>query len=262
MYSFPRYSVLLLQVCTCLCLLGCGGTKLLNEVQPIDIEEPLISRSDTVLSAHLLAVIVRDGPGTWARKADWDEYLISITNISESDIQVTNIELTDSLGVRMENSSDRKELVNESKNTVRRYKGSGLNVTSGIGTATLITTGAAVVVVGTAAAAAAAPAAILGGATTVGMAPAMVAGAVLLSPVFAVAGLRRLSNGKKVSAAIAERSTLLPLQILPGEEILLDQFYPLAPSPLAIEITYTVAGEENIVVLDTSDVLNGLHLVQ
>lgn len=241
---------------------GCGGTKLLSEPHPIDISRALVTAKNESISVSLMGVIVRDGPGTWARKADWDEYLLIINNLSNADIEINEISLTDLLSIVFETSSDRKELVGMSRDSVDRYDDSDLKITSGIGAGALLTAGGAIAVVGTAAAVSVAPAAALGGGATIGMAPAIVAGAVLLSPVFAVAGLKRLSNVSKVSRVIAERSTDFPLTINSGEEALVDVFFPLSPSPLQLEINYTKSGSSSNLVLPTQDVLSGLHMLQ
>jgi hypothetical protein len=60
--------------CALVCLLvlsGCGGTKVLKEAQPIQTTRPLATASDQQVTAILDWVIVRDGPGTWAKNADW-----------------------------------------------------------------------------------------------------------------------------------------------------------------------------------------------
>ena len=67
-------------------LSGCGGTKVLKEAQPIQTTQPLATVSDQQVTAILDWVIVRDGPGTWAKNADWDEYLLRIRNLSEQSI--------------------------------------------------------------------------------------------------------------------------------------------------------------------------------
>jgi hypothetical protein len=54
-----------------LVLSGCGGTKVLKEAQPIQTTQPLATASDQQVTAILDWVIVRDGPGTWAKNADW-----------------------------------------------------------------------------------------------------------------------------------------------------------------------------------------------
>lgn len=240
---------------------GCGGTKLLTESQPIDLSAPILTANNESIRVNLLGVIVRDSPGTWARNADWDEYLLVITNLTDSDIEINEINLTDLLGIVLQTNSDRKELVSLSRDAVDRYDDSDLKITSGIGAGTILTAGGAIAVVGTAAAVSVAPAAALGGAATIGMAPAMVAGAILLSPVFAVAGLKRLSNESKVSQVIEERSTDFPLAISSGEEALIDLFYPLAPAPQQLEIKYETTEGNRDFILSTENALPGLHIL-
>lgn len=242
-------------------LTGCEGKKLLSEPQPMDLSNPLLVVSDESIQASLLGVVVRDGSGTWARNADWDEYLLTIANLSDSAIEINQIQLTELLGVVLEADSDRRKLVSMSRDALDRYEDSDLEITSGIGAGTVLTAGGAVVVVGTAAAVAAAPAAALGGAAAIGTGPALVAGAVLLSPVFAIAGLRRISNASKVSRVIEERSTDFPLTIQSGEEVLVDLFYPLAPSPQQLEIKYQTDDTEKGLILVTDNVLSGLHML-
>ena len=74
-----------------LALSGCGGTKVLKEAQPIQTTQPLATVSDQQVTAILDWVIVRDGPGTWAKNADWDEYLLRIRNLSDQPIQVIRV---------------------------------------------------------------------------------------------------------------------------------------------------------------------------
>ena len=77
-------------------LTGCGGTKVIKKPQPWEITKPLATASDQNISATLIWVIVRDGPGTWAKNADWDEYLIYVDNESRETIQFIDITVVDS----------------------------------------------------------------------------------------------------------------------------------------------------------------------
>jgi hypothetical protein len=84
---------------------GCGGTKVLKETQPIQTTQPLAAISDQRVEATLDWVIVRDGPGTWAKNADWDEYLLRVSNRSDQPIIVTQLAVVDSLDTRIEPQS-------------------------------------------------------------------------------------------------------------------------------------------------------------
>lgn len=234
-------------------LAGCGGAKVLKEPYPVEANEPLAVASDTRLTATLDWVIVRDGPGTWSRNADWDEYLIRIQNQGNEPIQITNVVVTDTLGTRIEPAINRKRLVRASRQTVRRYKGEGLKVKAGAGTGTMMAISAGV---GATAAALAGSAGVLssGGA-------AIALGGVILVPTIAVGSVVRGVNNSKVNKQIETRQTMLPIEV-GGELINLNIFFPLAPSPQQVEIHWVDSTGEHSVVMDTRAALDGLHLQQ
>lgn len=240
-------------------LFGCGGTKVLKESQPMQITQPLGLASDQQKTATLDWVIIRDGPGTWAKNADWDEYLLTVSNQSDQPITVTSIIVIDSLDTQIEPESGRKKLVKSSKDTVRRYKGSGIKVKAGRGAGTMLVAGAAVTTVGVGAVAAAGYGAVMTG-TAAGTAGAAAGGLLLLGPALAVGGIVRGVNNSKVNKEIELRQTTLPVEIPASEEVGLDLFFPLAPSPKRVELTYTDVAGEHALVIDTSIALDGIHI--
>ncbi|MDA0679891.1 MAG: hypothetical protein O3A13_03760 [Proteobacteria bacterium] len=234
-------------------LFGCGGTKILKEPEPLVVTQSLANSTDQRISATLDWVVVRGGPGTWAKNADWDEYLIRVRNVGDDSLQVTNVAVVDSLGTRVEAGTDRKQLVKGAKQAERRYKGQGLKVKAGAGAKTLMVSGAvtaaAVLSVGAAAA--------FGGPMLAGAA----LGGIVLAPVLAVGGVFRGVNNGKVSNQIEFRYTPMPVALKNGEESALNIFFPLSPSPRQIELTYVDSEGEHVIVVDTQAALNGLHLV-
>ena len=250
------YAIPLL-VSACL-LTGCGGTKVLKEPEPMQITQALGAVSDQQVTATLDWVIVRDGPGSWAKNADWDEYLLSVNNQSDQPISVTSITVIDSLDAQIEPQAGRKKLVKSSKETARRYKKSGVKVKAGRGAGTMLVAGAAVTAVGVGAAAATTYGAAMGAAA--GSAGAAAGGLLLLGPALAVGGIARGVNNSKVNTQIELRQTTLPIEIPASGDVNLDVFFPLAPSPKRVELTYTDANGENTLVIDTSVALNGLHM--
>lgn len=231
---------------------GCGGAKVLKVPQPIAKTQALASVSDHHVTATLDWIIVRDGPGTWAKNAFWDEYLLRFSNESDQPVRLMELIIVDSLDTRISAHHGRKQLVKGSKQTVRRYKESGMTVTAASGqlygtAAIAMTTGA---VLGA-----------MSGGAFVGAGTAVAAGAVLVAaPVLAVGGLVRGVNNGAVNTQIEERQTILPLDVPAGDELALDVFFPLGPSPQTVELTYTDATGEYLIVLHTSAVLNGLHI--
>jgi hypothetical protein len=239
---------------------GCGGTKVLKDTQPLQVTQPLATTSERQVAATLDWVIVRDGPGTWAKNADWDEYLLRVTNLSDQPLQVTGVIVVDSLNARIASQPGRKQLVRESKANVRRFKDSGLKIKAGRGAGTMLVAGAAVTTIGVTAASATVYTAAMSGAAAGATAGAAVGGLLLLGPALAIGGIVRGVNNSKVNQRIEERQTALPLEVPVGQELPLDVFFPLAPSPQAIEVRYTDAAGEHVLAVDTREALTGLHM--
>lgn len=217
------------------------------------VAQPLATAADENLSVTLDWVIFRDGPGTWAKNVDWDEYLIRVQNLGDDPLQVTGISVVDSLGTQIQPRDNRKDLVKGAKETKRRYKGEGLKVKAGFSGAALAGTGF-VIAAGTSGLG---TAAMAGGGAATGA-----AGVVLLVPVLAVGGIVRGVNNSKVNNQIESRQTLLPVVLQFEEEKSLNIFFPLSPSPRQIQITYVDPEGEHTLIVDTQAALEGLHLVK
>jgi hypothetical protein len=237
---------------------GCGGTKVLKDPEPLLVTQALATASDQRLSVTLDWVIIRDGPGTWAKNVDWDEYLISARNRSGDSLQVTNIVLVDSIGTRIETGVNRKQLVKGSRKAKRRYKDEGLTVKAGAGTGSILIAGAAVAA-GSVAVAMSGP--ILATTTAAG-ATAGAVGALIVAPVLVVGGVMRGVNNSRVNNQIELRQTLVPVELREEEEKGLNIFFPLTPSPRQVEITYSDSQGSYTLIIDTHVSLDGLHLVQ
>lgn len=231
---------------------GCGGTKLLKEPQPLVLEEALAENSDGNVGAALDWVIVRDGPGTWAKNADWDEYLVTFCNHSAAPVTVVAVTVTDSSGTPNQSVASRKKLVKASRQTAKRYKGQGIKVKAGVGGGALVVAGGLSASVG----AGASVAAVYGSSAAVGA----TAGALVLAPVLVVGGVVKGVNNSKVNEQIEARQTALPLQVEPGASLALNLFFPIAPSPLEVRVDYADSSGEHVIVLDTREAMNGLHL--
>jgi hypothetical protein len=229
-------------------LAGCGGTKVLKESQPIQTTQPLAAASDEQISVALDWVIVRDGPGTWARNADWDEYLLRVNNLTDDALEITSITLLDSLGTRIDTDNSRRKLVKGARKTKRRYKDEGLEVRAGAGAGIMV-------VAGTASFGA-------GGMLAFGGSAVGAAGLMVAAPVLAVGGVLRGVNNSKVNKEIETRQTLLSISLQREEEKSLDIFFPLTPSPRQVELTYVDSQGEHTLVVDTLTTFGGLHLVQ
>lgn len=245
-------------VAACLALPGCGGTKALQASQRMDeatalaSQPPLASGSDDKLSVHLTWVIVRGGPRSWTPNADWDEYLLVATNSYGETLRITGASVYDSLGNRIATDDDRRRLVKGSRKTSRRYKENGVEVMQGVAPETLLLASAAGYGIGAAA-----------GSSVIFASSAIALGtlaAVALAPVLLVGGVVKASDNYEVAQEIQRRHTDLPMEIDAGEQFALTLFFPLAPSPQRVELTYVDGQGEHMLVIDTRESLDGLHL--
>jgi hypothetical protein len=255
----PVVSVVLL-LCAASVLSACGGTKVLKEAQPMQTTQPLATVANRRLNATLDWVIVRDGPGTWARNADWDEYLLRVSNVSDRPLAIKRLTVVDSLGTPVESQPGRKGLVKGSRKTSRRYRDSGIKVKAGRGAGTMLIAGAVVTAAGVGAASAVVVGSAMSGAAAAGSAGAAVGGLLLLGPALAVGGVVRGARNSAVNTRIEQRQTAFPLTLAAGEEQSLDVFFPLAPSPQSVALLYTDESGEHSVVIDTRAVLEGVHI--
>ena len=231
---------------------GCAFNRKLDKPIPLPEGEAIAAAADERLSATITAIIVRGGPGSWSKNADWDEYLLKVRATSAQPIEVTHIVVVDSLGKHLQASSSRDRLRNGSKETTRRYKDTDVEVTASAG-------GLAVAGYAVGGASAAVGLATLG--STGAAAGAAAAGALLVAPALMTAGVVVGVQQYQVHNEIKRRSTHLPVGATMDLELPLDVFFPIAPSPQRLELTYRDAEGEHLLVIDTKAPLAGLHLL-
>ena len=260
-YKRMKLGAIIVTATLSLCVAGCGGSKVLKEPVPFTVTKVLADAADQRLAAALDWVIVRDGPGTWAKNVDWDEYLMRVQNLSDEPIRVTKIVVFDSLGTRIELGGNRRQLVEGSKETTRRYKDEGLKVKAGVGAEAVIIAGGVLFTAG-----AYVGISMLAGSTGALAASSAGVAAVILGPVLIVGGMVgvavRSMNNSEVNKHIESRQTPLPAVLPESQKQILDLFFPLAPSPRQIELTYVDSNGEHTLAIDTHSALDGLHLVQ
>jgi len=235
-------------------LAACGGSKLLDDPQPLVLERPLTTTSDRRLEVHLDWVIIRNGPGTWAENANWDEYLLRVRNLSDEPIRITGVTVYDALDTRVESSANIDNLISMSRTTARRFKAEGVKVKAGVGGETLIAAGNVAL-----AGSFAYTAAVLTGSAAASAAGVAV-GAVVLAPVLIAGGVVEGKNKDWVARELISRHTPFPIDLATQELQSLNIFFPLAPSPSQVELTYNDSSGEHRFIVDTREILQGLHI--
>ena len=247
-----------------------GGSKLLKEPIAMEFENPLAVAGDESLDATLEWVIVKDGPGTWAKNAWWDQYLLNVRNTGAKPLTLTNVQVVDSLETVVDSHPDRRSLVRASKQTRKRYRGEDIDVRPGAGVGTLVAVGTGTLIYGAGIAAAITMAEALTPIVSLGTATASTSSALagvatagmVAGPVLIVGGIVKAVNNEKVDEQIGLRQTSLPLTLEPGTQQKMDVFFPVTPSPRAVRISYDAEGGSDVLEVLTGNALSGLHVVK
>ncbi len=241
---------------------GCAGTKVLDEPTPLPERNPLATVRDAAMAATLDWVIVRDGPGTWAKNADWDQYLLRVENHSMAALILSEVYLEDSMGIKVFPGKNRKRLIAGSKQVAERYKDADIKVKAGTGTAVMAATvmgttlvGGSVVGLGLAYSSLAS---LLGISTSFGAVVTTAgAGLVLVGPAMVI---RNRRNQRKVDARIQDIRSRIPFPVEADMVKRAALFFPISPSPRHIVISYRQGESIQTLRLETRESLAGLHL--
>lgn len=127
---------------------ACGGSSMVKEPETLQTTKPVASNCDDDICANIDWVIVRNGPGSWAKNATWDEYLIRVANQTEQSVTVQRVTVIDSLSYPLTTENHRAKLARQSSATVRRYRNVDLTVKAGDGTGALLAAGGTATLVG------------------------------------------------------------------------------------------------------------------
>jgi len=242
-------------------LSACGGTALREEPLPMIEIEPIASASDEHINVSLDTLIVRDGPGSWARNADWDEYQLTIQNLSGAPLLLDQIVVIDSFSEPVAADASRKSLVRSSREVVRRHEDADIDIKAGAGSGVLLGSGAAVSAMGIGTVSLASTGALIsGGTASVGSLTAVASGLLIAGPALITTGVVRSVNNAKVNEQIEVRHTPLPLHLAADEQASLKLFFPIVPSPKQLLLSYSDGTSEHRMIVDTSSRLDGLHV--
>ncbi len=202
------------------------------------------------LEPVLSALITYGGPGSWKRRALWDEYVVGFKNSSDVPTVLDSVAIIDSTGTAIAPGTDPWRLEKASVALETQYRNRGESFVRGAGTGVLI--------VGVAGAGAAAA-----GLSSLYIAPAaagaMLAGIFVL-PVYyvTVIGINH-HNKKVVTAEFNRRRLAFPLTLQPGETRVGSLFFPTIRAPRALEVHVSGASGSSATSLPL-DFLKGLHV--
>ena len=216
-------------------LAGCGGTKVLKAPLAGEQVTTTVAVHDGV-AVSVEGLIYRDGPGSWARKAYWDEYQVRVANAAGETIEIERVVLVDALDHEVAASSDRRSLQKGTKENLRRYKDAGIKVAPGAPPGGTMLAGGALVVGGVATLSSATTAGLagMGGAGSVAAAGA---GVVLGGAVLIGKGVNRAIQNNRIQDALTERAWTGD-SVAASSRLEGSVFFPLVPAPRSLVVYY------------------------
>lgn len=234
---------------------GCASSRLIkNPPPPTETSVGWAASAPEGLTVEVHELIFRNSGGSWIRDANWDEYVLTITNDSQEAFEIQGIGLTsDRLPAPVENTTSREQLDARSNRTLRALKDAG--IVAGVG----VVAPSAVIVaaIGTS-----------GGMLSASSGAAAVATVGILAiPIGLIGGTsyvisrhRRDSKDKVlVDRRLSERGYGIPTQIAPQTQMTKSAFFPITPAPTRLVINYARAGGVRELSLELPG-LAGLHL--
>ena len=235
------------------------GAKIVKNAPPPPADRIVAEASSPHMQAQLTWVLVSEGPGSWAEEAVWDEYLFRVRNTSSVPVEIGSVVVEDSSGQEAVAMDSRSALIKGSKQTAKRYKEQGVSIYTGMGGAGMTALGVGSTAAGVAYGSTLSLG-IMGGASSSSAALGTAFGLMVTGPVLGTIGVVRVARAHKMNKRIQARHTALPVTLAPGEERMLDVFFPITPAPNRVSITYRQDGVAQRLDIDTRQALAGLHL--
>lgn len=238
-------------LCVSALLLGAGCVSPKYQKAPRSTPPPVSLRlpatPSTSLQAEVETVIVHDGPGSWKRRAFWDEYVLTLVNAGPEPVRVLSAILDSGTGQLLLPGDDWETLERDSADWWKRNAtpedfvlGAGMTALAAGGGASLL---------------------LLTLAMGVGAAP--LAGVALGGLVVSGGSLMLLEAPSRhakdtIAAEFARRRLELPQTIAPGDAVCGSAFFRITPSPRQLILRCERAGRVERVTIGLA-VLSGLH---
>lgn len=193
---------------------GCAATTARHIAAPTSPPQDvsLQARSED-LEIRLHYVIAPDGPGSWLRGAKWNEFVVSIKNLSPNDVTIERINLIDSRGVYVESKyPSLLELETASENIAKEYALGGQMTALGVASSV---------------------AAVFAPIPLPGLTGLLMSGH-MYSAQYAGA-----KDREAIDAEFKKRQLSAPLELSGGALLRGSVFFPLVPDPRAVVLTYS-----------------------
>jgi hypothetical protein len=210
-----------------LALSGCLATKY-QAAQKGTPPPTLLSIADSSppIDVGLRSVIVYGGPGSWKRRALWDEYVVTIHNQGEKPLTVIAPTLSDFSGTPRSPGVDPWALEKESQTLEQRYRRDGVAFARSTAPRALLL-GATVA------------GAAVGGVAETATAAAASVSVIALPVYYVIVWDKNRSNKAAISTEFARRRLSFPLTLAAGEMRTGSIFFPMVPDPQSLGLGWT-----------------------
>lgn len=237
-----------------LTLLGCGGPRINNKPQQLENQGPLKSLVDQHIELVLNNLLVRNTPGSWAKDANWDEYIFSLKTTESVDaVILQSAYIEDIMGDEHFSQNTRKTLNQSTKALKKKYKKAGYKVKIGAGSTHASAVGISLALGSGVTAGAVTATGSIGTLTSVGV------GVAVAVPALVISGVTKLVYNTRVNNRIQERQTLLPMTITNDEQVV-DLMFPAVPLPQKLVVSYLYDEVPHRLEIDLTEVTTGLHI--
>lgn len=228
---------------------GCASSnvRIASAHTPPAVSLALSGRPSSALQAIVETVIIYDGPGSWKRRAFWDEYVVTVKNTGPTPASILGATLVDAQNQWIQSGSDWKDLERQSADWWKR-NATANNLALGAGMTVLAgTVGASAIAMFAAA--------IVGSGPVLGIA----AGAALVSLGTAHLVTTQIDDAEQFIASEFDRRRIrYPHAVAAKSATSGSFFFRITPSPQQLFVHLDVAGRKQVAVVDLP-ALNGLH---
>ncbi|EDY81748.1 hypothetical protein VDG1235_1366 [Verrucomicrobiia bacterium DG1235] len=236
---------------------GCASPRyrMIKEKKRTQPEHYYAAGGDEYLRTTLHHVVYQSSPGSWKKKAWWDEYIVELENLSGRKVVVETISIhADGYSENVFKDDKPWRLAKKSKSLARAYRNIGYNfaVIAGPGIATTVYIAVAV------------PSAASVGslASLTGSLEAAAIAAPLTIGYWGVVGTKNMVNASRIRKEFNNRRIEFPLSLEPEANQIGSAFFTTVPSPQSLRIIYRFEDDPNDrrELLIATPFLYGLHL--
>jgi len=223
-----NYKTLLISLVLIVFLVGCASTRYIQSPSTTAPERG-ISGSNSDLDITVNCIIHTDGPGSWVRKAPWDEYVVTVSTTPDKSLTLYRVALIDATGVHWESHDHPAQLITASDELSKVYASMGRTGAALAGTAASLVT--AIPFIG--------PAISIGGAVT--------------SQFGLYASAKDQAN---MNEEFARRRMPSPRSLPSNVHVTGSIFFPIIPNPKAIMFEYRAGQDMNTLEIPLETIRN------